>query len=216
MCVVRLCWRIKLGIIETHDSIPNKLLNKGLGFFSIHPHTHTRLLLFFLKAVFEFDPTLHRERRLCQSLCLSHSPALCLHHYTASSFYTPLLSSMSNCLLGPAELQSAWRTLSQWGRNVPRLKNKARKRKNWPFCCVIAIPPPPMQYIHLPGLCLLHIACLGAEFLLLHEQRHLWFELLWELTLKPAMGLTWLSVYFWQTNWAASKKNCCASNSLAM
>lgn len=26
-------WRIKLGIIETHDSIPYKLLDKGLGLF---------------------------------------------------------------------------------------------------------------------------------------------------------------------------------------
>lgn len=32
MCVC-VSWRIKLGIIETHDSIPYKLLDKGLCFF---------------------------------------------------------------------------------------------------------------------------------------------------------------------------------------
>lgn len=48
MCM---CCRIKLGIIETHDSIPYKLLDKEL----IHPYTHIPLLLYFHKASFDFD-----------------------------------------------------------------------------------------------------------------------------------------------------------------
>lgn len=110
--VMCMCWKDEVGIIHTHDSIPYKLLDKGFRFFFYSSLTHPLLPPFFFKASFDFDPTLHHERHLCQRLCPPRSPAPPL----LPTFYPDLLSSLSNCWLSPAALQSAWKNTLTVGK----------------------------------------------------------------------------------------------------
>lgn len=138
LCVcVCVSWRIKLGIIETHDSIPYKLLDKGLRFFFIHPYAHIPLPPFFLKASFDFDPnTSPRETSLSESVPISLScsllpPPPLLHPLFFYPSSPPLL--MSNCWLSPAVLQSAWKHTHGGEEIYPPRTKKAGKRGNCLF-----------------------------------------------------------------------------------
>lgn len=114
MCVC-VSWRIKLRIIETHDRIPYKLLDKGLGIFFLFIPTPTPLsLLFPLKQASSFDPTLHHERHLCQRLCLSPTPRSILF-FSLLSFKT----SSPHCLIAGSVLLC----FSQHEKKPPKKKH---------------------------------------------------------------------------------------------
>lgn len=116
-CVaVCMCWRMKLRIIESHDRTPYKLLD-----FFIHPYTHIPLTPFFLKASFDFDPTLHHERHLCQSLCLSRLDPPPLHPPPNPPTPFSIWPSSPHWLIAGSALlrfSQHGKTLSSWGRNV--------------------------------------------------------------------------------------------------
>lgn len=72
----------------------------------VHPYTHTHPPP-IAQTTFDFDPTLLLERQICWSQCISpssspHPPP------SAPTFFPDHPSSLSNCWLSPAVLQSAW------------------------------------------------------------------------------------------------------------
>lgn len=120
---------------------PTNCQIRDSGFFFIHPYTHILLPPFFLKASFDFDPILHHERHLCQSLCLSRSPALCttppLHRRrppsSSLSLFLSFQPSSPHCLIAGSVLlcfSQHGKTLSRWGRNLSAsYKQSWEKRK---------------------------------------------------------------------------------------
>lgn len=143
MCVC-VSWRIKLRIIETHDRIPYKLLDKGLGIFFLFIPTPTPLsLLFPLKQASSFDPTLHHERHLCQRLCLSPTPRSILF-FSLLSFKT----SSPHCLIAGSVLlcfsqheKKTKKTTLTVGKKCIQLKQRELEREEMVSVCFVILSP---------------------------------------------------------------------------
>lgn len=178
--VMCMCWKDEVGIIHTHDSIPYKLLDKGFRFFFYSSLTHPLLPPFFFKASFDFDPTLHHERHLCQSLCPPRSPA-------PPCFPLSIQTSSPHCLIAGSVLlrfSQHGKTLSLWGRNLSTLYKQSKKKRELSLpiplslslsLCNLNFPLLSlMQYIHLwVCICFTLLSLQEKFFLLSHGWWHL-------------------------------------------
>lgn len=131
--------RMKLRIRATRDSTPYKLLDKGLGVF-IHPGAYIPPVLILPSKPTSILIPDFTTTDIFVTACASAAPL----------FLPGPLSSLSNCCLGPAALQSAWKnTLTAGKKFIHPVQTKPRKRKEIVSSnCFVTFPPSHSSHSH--------------------------------------------------------------------
>lgn len=174
-------WRIKLRIIETHDSIPYKLLDKGLRVFysSLRPHPSPS---FLPSSKFRFWSQHFTTRDIFVRVCAYFAPLLFAPLPLACSIlsFSILLALLSSCLIAGSVLlcfsQHEKNILTVGKKFICPVQRSWKKRKlSLPIALSFSLPSYNLnfplislrQYIHLQVYICLFFT---AKFFLFHTR----------------------------------------------